>query len=55
MFVSLARVCVVYIVQKVVLLWGDGLSQLMGMARKECVLELQSEYRLYSRKNVNCQ
>ena len=50
MFVSLVRVCVVYIVKEVVSFWGGGgLSRLMGTARKECVLELQSEYRLAER------
>ena len=40
MFVSLARVCVVSIAREVVSFWGGGLSQLMGMALKECVLKL---------------
>ena len=50
MFVSLVRVCVVYVVKEVVSF--RGLSQLMGMAHKRMHTQA-SELVQTSRKNAN--
>ena len=45
MFVSLARLCVVYVVKEVASFRGGGLGQLMGVARKRTRVRGSSSYR----------